>query len=422
VKIAFISYEYPPDAAYGGIATYVYQAARMLRARGHHVEVFTSSPQRDGSEIEDDILVHRIRETRQENFALPVGGLFAKRHATLRFDVLEGPEFLADAREAVKLVPDIPLVVKLHTPSIMLLELNYLETSTIKKVRHYINGMLRGVKPAWGYPAHVLGYRSQVLKADVIERTHAFDADEIVTPSKGLGKVLIEKWGLRSDVVACVPYPYTPGRNLLDIPTETYTNTITFIGRLEMRKGVLELARAIPLVLKQYPSARFRFVGSSEDSPVAHLAMQPYLERRLQDHKKSVEFTGAVAPDKIPEILAGTDICVFPSRWENFPCVCLETMAAARGIVGSSAGGMVEMLNHGQCGAVIPPGDAQSIAQALLAFLREPNRRVKLGQAARERLLVEYSVDRVGRLQEASYSRAIERRRSKGPRRAPESE
>jgi glycogen synthase len=418
VKIAFISYEYPPDTAYGGIATYVYQAARMLHSRGHRVEVFTSSPQRDGSQIEDHVLVHRIKEAEQEQFALPVGSLFAKRHADVRFDVLEGPEFLADAREAVNLVPDIPLVVKLHTPSMLVLNLNYFETSVGKKLRYCINALLRGVKPAWGYPAHAMGHRLQALKADVMERTHALDADEIATPSKSLGDMLIQKWGLQPGVVSCVPYPYTADHKLLDIPAETYTNVVTFVGRLEIRKGVLELARAIPMVLEEYPTARFRFVGSSEGSPIANVGMQHYLEKRLQGYKKSLEFTGAVAPDEIPEILARTDVCVFPSRWENFPCVCLEAMAAGRGIVASSAGGMIEMLNNGQCGSVIPPGDSQSIAQAVLALLRQPDRRIKLGQAARERLLTEYGVGRVGCLQEASYERAIERRRSRGLRRA----
>lgn len=416
MKIAFISYEYPPDAAYGGIATYVHQAARMLQSRGHHVEVFTSSPHRAGSQMEDRLLVHRIKQARQENFALPVGVLFAKRHEAARFDVLEGPEFLADAREAARLVPDIPLVVKLHTPSMLVLKLNYFEKSTVKKLRYCINAIWRGLKPAWGYPAHSLGYRSQTLRLDAIERAHALDADEVVTPSRSLGDVLIDEWGLEPSVVSCVPYPYTPDSRLLDIATETHTNVVTFVGRLEIRKGVIELARAIPTVLREYPAAKFRFVGSSEDSPIANVGMEQYLEKRLQGYEKSLEFTGPVVSDKIPEILAATDVCVFPSRWENFPCVCLEAMAAGRGIVASSAGGMAEMLNYGQCGSLIPPDDSQSIAQAVLALLRQPDRRIKLGEAARERLLTEYSIGRVGSLQEASYERAIERRRSEGPR------
>ena len=62
MKIALISYEYPPDTAYGGIATYVEQAARMLSERGHYVEVFAGSERRAQSSDESGILTHRILE------------------------------------------------------------------------------------------------------------------------------------------------------------------------------------------------------------------------------------------------------------------------------------------------------------------------------------------------------------------------
>jgi hypothetical protein len=113
MKIAFISYEYPPDTAYGGIGTYMYQAAQMMHQMGHHVEVFTSSPHRSGTDIEDDILVHRINEKSRELFPAQIGKVFAKRHDIIEFDVLEGPEYKADAQAAVGLVPTIPLLIKL---------------------------------------------------------------------------------------------------------------------------------------------------------------------------------------------------------------------------------------------------------------------------------------------------------------------
>ncbi len=49
MKIAFVFYEYPPDTADGGIATYLRQAARMLCARGHQVEVFAGARGREGT-------------------------------------------------------------------------------------------------------------------------------------------------------------------------------------------------------------------------------------------------------------------------------------------------------------------------------------------------------------------------------------
>jgi len=418
MRIAFISYEYPPDAAYGGIGTYVYQAARMLKERGHYVEVFTSSPYRSGSETEDGVLVHRVNEKEQQNFSLPIGQIFAERHASVQFDVLEGPDYAADSREAVRLVPEIPLVIKLHTPSILLFKLNYYkpETSFLRKSRLYVKSILKGVKHSWGYDPDIEAYRLYTLKADEIERSHALDADEIATPSKALGNMMIREWGIDPAKISHVPYPYIPTKELLNIPVNTYTNVVTFIGRLEIRKGVLDLAKAIPIILLRHPEVRFRFVGSSEPSPKPNVTMQQYLERALRKYTKSVEFTGFLPPDDIPNILADTDICVFPSIWENFPCVCLEAMAAARGIVGSRGGGMDDMLDAGRAGKLIPPRNPAKIAEAVIELLENPGLRMALGQAARRRLLLEYNIDRISTLQEASYERAITRRRVKGIR------
>ncbi|HWP93190.1 MAG TPA: glycosyltransferase family 4 protein [Thermodesulfobacteriota bacterium] len=418
MKIAFISYEYPPDAAYGGIGTYVYQAARMLKERGHHVEVFTSSPYRSGSETEDGVIVHRVLEKEQQNFSTPIGQIFANRNAAVQFDVLEGPDYAADAREAVRLVPEIPLVIKLHTPSIVLFRLNFYkpESSFLRKSRLYVKSILKGVKHSWGYDPDIEAYRLYTLKADEIERSHALDADEIATPSRALGNIMIKEWGIDETKVSHVPYPYIPTDKLLNIPVDTNTNVVTFLGRLEIRKGVLDLAKAIPIILQRYPRVKFRFVGSSEPSPKPNVPMQQYLEHALQRYNKSVEFTGFVPPESVLDILADTDICVFPSIWENFPCVCLEAMAAARGIVGSQAGGMVDMLDAGRVGKLIPPLSPERIAEAVIELLEDPSLRMALGQAARERLLSEYNINRISTLQEASYTRAIIRRRSMGTR------
>jgi glycosyltransferase involved in cell wall biosynthesis len=185
---------------------------------------------------------------------------------------------------------------------------------------------------------------------------------------------------------------------------------------LEIRKGVLDLARAIPLVVRHYPKAKFRFVGSPDLSPKPNVDMRQYLEHTLRYYGQSVEFTGPIPLDSIAEVLATSDICALPSIWDNFPNVCLESMAAARAIVGSSAGGMAEMLDCGKVGRVIPPRSPKKIAEAVIELLEDPELRIKLGRAARARLLAEYSEDRIGPLQEASYIRAIERRRALGAR------
>jgi len=416
MKIALISYEYPPDTAYGGIATYVEQAARMLSERGHYVEVFAGSERRAQSSDESGILTHRILEHDPARFAAPAGDAFAERHRTVHFDVLEGPEYFADARDAVARVPDIPLVVKLHTPSRVLLRLNYYQRSLLRKLRFVAWGLRHDHPTTWGYAPEIEGHRVDVARRDAIERAHARDADEIATPSRSLGDTLEAEWGLDRARIACVPYPYAPTPALLDIPIGSDTRIVTFIGRLEARKGVLDLAAAVPHVLREHPDAVFRFVGATDDALVPGQTMREHLEQRLRHYRSAIEFTGPLAPAAIPQALATTAVCVLPSLWENFPCVCLEAMAAGRAIVASASGGMREMLADGHAGHLIPPNSPRRLARSIKSLLADDGRRRELGTAARGRLLAEYAPDRIVSLQIASYTRAVERRRALGPR------
>ncbi len=101
LHIALISYEYPPDTAVG----------------------------RGGTKREDSVLVHRLQDSEGDSdgthdLSKRIAPLFATRHRAAAFDVLEGPEYRAEAQGAVRLVPEIPLVVNLHTPSYLLRSMN----------------------------------------------------------------------------------------------------------------------------------------------------------------------------------------------------------------------------------------------------------------------------------------------------------
>ena len=409
MKIALISYEYPPDTAIGGIATYVHQISNVLSLRGHHVEVFCGSPYRSLSYEEDGIWVHRVQDKRGPAFSDAIGEVFLERHRSIGFEVLEGPEFSACAAGAVNRVPNIPLVARLHTPTFLVKKTNFLELSSVAKLRWVAGALRRGQLPS-SFP------RLQYDPDCDAERAYTLKADEIATPSQSLGDKLVNAWFLPEEKLSTIPYPYVPSQALLDIPPDTNTNTVTFIGRLEIRKGVLDLAKAIPTILQRRPNTHFRFVGPALPSPDKKLNMREYLEKKLKRYLKNLEFTGGVSPDQIPSILSKTDICVFPSRWENFPNVCLEAMSAARGVIGSHAGGMAEMLCSENVGRLIPPNNSHKIAQTVIELLENPHIRIQLGKSARARVLSEYSPERVGELQEECYRRAIKQRHLAGTR------
>lgn len=387
MKIAFVSYEYPPDTADGGIGTYTEQAVRMMRARGHRVEVFAGSREREGVSVQDGVPVYRVQPPTRPDFAATVAPVFALRHASQRFDLIEGPDFNADARFASALAPDAALVVRLHTPRYLTAALNALKQDAAD------------TRPLPGYD----------YQADY-EYRHAVEADLLTAPSEAMRDLICRDWRIDAAEIAVIPNPYDPSDALRTVPLDTETGIITFIGRLEQRKGVLSLAEAIPDVLRCRPDARFRFVGRPLPSPEPGVDMRVYLEGRLASMMGSVEFTGPVPLAWIPEVLRATDICVFPSLWENFPCVCLEAMAAGRGIVGSRRGGMAEMLQGGT-GVLVDPVRPGEIGGAIVQLLNDREARLRSGGRARERVLSTYGGAVLAPQQEALYGRALERRR-----------
>jgi glycogen(starch) synthase len=401
LHIAFISYEFPPDTALGGIATYVDQAARMLANRGHEVEVFTASEKREGEEMAANVRVHRVRTSDRQAFPALIAAVFARRHSAEKFDILEGPDCNAEASNAAEMVPGVPLVVKLHTGIALIQQILFSTLSPAARMRKQLGAIRRRQTPIWSvnHPWHA------------IEKLHSRRADEIAAPCQSIVARSARAWGFNRSRVSCYPYPFLPSPNLLQIPAETELNTVSFVGRLEMRKGVIDLADAIPLVLAACPYAKFRFVGRPLASPMPGVDMRTFLQRRIGNRGDSVRFEEAVPHDRVSEVYAGSDVCVFPSLWENFPFVCLEAMSAARGTVATDNGGMAEMLDGGRCGKLVPPKSPLAIATAIIELLKDPRRRMEFGQSARQRVLDEYRPDRIADLQEYSYQRAIERRR-----------
>ena len=401
MNIAFVTYEYPPETGGGGIGTYVVNAARMLHRRGHHVEIFAGGDHTRSLKTPEGVPLHRVQCSAWPDFKDAVLPVFSNRYRAVDFDVVEGPEYNADALRIQEQFPDLPVVVKLHTSSFMLYDINIgRHLTTWDKARFILGGLRRGYIPTdlpWEYTPD----------GDV-ERRHTRNADVVAAPSASIRDITARAWGLDPDAVLHFPYPFEATAPFLNVPVDTDTDTVTFIGRLEMRKGVLDLADAIPHVLDRHPDARFQLVGRSLEHPRTDEDIRTLMERRLAAYDDRVDFLGLVPYETIPDLLTQSDVCVFPSLWENFPNVCLEAMTAARGVVGSARGGMAEMLDDGRVGNVVEPGNAPALADAILDLLNHPDRRKEYGAAARQRVLDAYSFDAVGPQQEACYEAALD--------------
>ena len=406
MRIALISYEFAGTANGGGIGTYARGTAAMMAARGHEVEVFTSAPA-DSLALPPGVVVHAA-SVEWESFPSAVASLFSRRHIARPFDVVEGPDFGAQAMEVARSFPDLPLVVKLHTPTFLIDEIGHSYLSRVRKARFALGSLRRGRLPTpyWRYDP-----------AGDPERQHALAASEITAPSLAILELVRCRWNLEAKRLVHIPNVFDSPADLLTLPLATKTGRITYLGRLEARKGVIELAQAMRLVLSHAPATKFRLVGRSLPHPATGENLSAYMQRELGPFAQAVEFVGGLPHSEVARALGDTDICVFPSIWENFPYVCLEAMAAGRGVIASSGGGMAEIIDDGRTGRLVEPRDPRGLADAMLEMLADPADRIAMAKMARAHVGVAYSSQVIGPLQEASYLRAIERGR---PRRARE--
>jgi len=111
--------------------------------------------------------------------------------------------------------------------------------------------------------------------------------------------------------------------------------------------------------------------------------------------------------DDIPLILQTCDIFVLPSRYEVQPLSIMEAQASGKPCVVSNVGDMPEMVKDGQYGYVFPEGDAVACAQALEKLLSDAPLRNKMGKAARERALIEYSVAKMADAYKTLYQEML---------------
>lgn len=161
------------------------------------------------------------------------------------------------------------------------------------------------------------------------------------------------------------------------------------VGRLSPIKDQVLLARAFARAIALDPRARehLRLVIAG-DGP-----LRPAVEQALREG--GVEPLAWLAGERhdVPAILRGLDGFVLPSQAEGISNTILEAMATQLPIVATAVGGNVELLEHGRTGVLVPAGEVESLAAALLADLHDPAAARARAAAARAEVTRRYSLE-----------------------------
>ena len=382
MRIALVSREYPPETGWGGIGTYVYQSAHALAREGHEVHVISRSERREEStRLDGPVAVHRIRDRKwrgpladmwyrllpitEWRYSRRVAEKVWELHRRHPFDVVEVPEYRAEGFHLVRHAP-APVIVKLHTPTYLLEELN-------RSPRSLHETLVR-----W------------------MESKTAHHAQGVSAPSASLAKRVAAAWRLPDASVEVIPYPF----DAACVPSQPFVSpdpTVLFVGRFETRKGVHVLAEAIPKVLSRLPQARCVFVGSPPNGAADAATFVPTLLDRFTQMGVQARVTVVPwqSPSKLLRYYRESHVVVVPSLYENFPNVVLEAMAAGRPVVGSRVGGIPEIVEDRVTGWLVAPGDVEALAEAIAGALAELPRAEAMGRAAAAHIAQRFSPRRI---------------------------
>lgn len=181
-------------------------------------------------------------------------------------------------------------------------------------------------------------------------------------------------------------------------------DTLVWVGRIEPAKDLIALLHAFAEVRRAEPEARLRIFGAPADEReattyLAHcrtLAAQLFPDEATGIHAEGVspvsfeEIGGPEVPD-LAEAYAAGGVTVLSSAVEGFPISLVESMFCGRATVSTDVGAVVEVI--GGTGLVVPPRNPRALADACIALLRDPERRARLGAAARARALELFTVE-----------------------------
>jgi len=397
LRVALISSEFAGLPGSGGIGTYFDHLARGLVSAGCEVEVFSSGrvgdlPEREG------VVFHHLGNPASPDFAVFAGLAFRERHQQKPFDVLECGELKAEGAWAARWVKDVAFVVRLHSPSVILnryMDFPLTPQSYFKKIFFQLSVAFGAKRRGLPMPPIYLDpfAFSWNQLADFEERAMTLSADLVLVMNQEMSQFANGCWGIEPQAVKIVPNPYIPEERTPSNPPEQ--KVIGFIGRIEPRKGVLELAKALCQVLPDFPDWKVKIAGSSTGSCVSGVDPAAVVKKQLAGFGGQVEFQNRVEPSDVPDWLASVGLCVFPSIWETFSYVTLEAAQAGKAIIGTRTGAVPEILDNGRAGIIVPPGDVEALASALTKLMADDELRRNLGAAARRRFQERFHPDRV---------------------------
>ena len=229
-------------------------------------------------------------------------------------------------------------------------------------------------------------------------------SDGVTSISEDLKKHTKEVFGIANEIrvitnfINCDLYRPLPDKSGAAAYAPNGEKLLIHVSNFRPVKRVLDCVRILAEVRKTEP-AHLMMVGDGPDrGPAEHLAR----ELGVAQH---ISFLGK--QNHVERLIPLAHVLLMPSEMESFGLVALEAMERARPVIAASIGGLGELVSHGETGLLVPPGEAEPFARAIVELASNLPRAARMGEAGRDRavgkFLEEFCTDRT----EVLYRQAL---------------
>ncbi|NJR50339.1 MAG: glycosyltransferase family 4 protein [Leptolyngbyaceae cyanobacterium CSU_1_3] len=353
MKILVLTWEFPPRIV-GGIARHVAELYPELVKLGHQIHLITVQfGQAPHYEVVDGVYVHRVSVSESDNFFHWVanmnesmgrhGGKLIQEEGA--FDLIHAHDWLVgDAAIALKFCFKTPLVATIHATEFG--RYNGIHT----EAQRYVYNKEKHLS----YDAWRVIVCTDYMRREVERSLH--------TP---WNKIDVVYNGIRAEKKQT--HPDFDSRSFRRRFAADEEQIVYYVGRMSHEKGVAVLINAAPKIIRAMSyQVKFVFIGGGNTD---------HLKRQVWDLGiwQKCYFTGFMPDADLDKFQTIANCAVFPSLYEPFGIVALESFAAKVPVVVSDTGGLPEVVRHAKTGIVTQTNNSDSLAWGIIEILKNPD-------------------------------------------------
>ena len=364
---------------WGGAQRHVYDLATAMKAKGHEVSVALGG---DG-----------MLRTRLE-----AAGIFTHSIATMGRDISVGKD-AGSFKEIFSIIRSKkPDILHLHSPKAAGLGSLAGRLLQVKKIVTTVHGWSFNEDRPWHQRLAILFFSwltSVLAHTTVLISKHDY---EQARRFPGIaGKIILIPLGIQVPIFMSVDGAKDFIAKRIGMSAADFAKKTAFVTNAELHpnKGLPYLVEAMSTVVAQYPNAISVLISDGQEKANLHMLIK---EKKLE---QNVFLAGYV--ENAPQYMKAFNAFILPSIKEGLPYVLLEAGAASLPVIATTVGGIPEIIEDMKSGILIQPKHPRELAHAISFMIEQPDERRRYGAALRERVISEFSLEKMLGSVEALY-------------------